>query len=74
MKLRVAVLVLLCALLTSFAVGQQKPPENLQPLIDQLDKTAAELVKDPNAASFTKLMEVFTKTLPVKDQAEDGGR
>ena len=52
MKLRVVVLLQL-ALLTSLAVGQQKPPEDLQPLIDQLDKTAAELVKDPNAASFT---------------------
>jgi CubicO group peptidase (beta-lactamase class C family) len=53
MKLRVAVVSLLSALLTSLAMGQQKPPENLQPIIDQLDTTAAELVKDPNAASFT---------------------
>lgn len=53
MRLRVAVVFLQFALLTSLAAGQQKPPENLQPVIDQLDKTAAELVKDPNAASFT---------------------
>jgi CubicO group peptidase (beta-lactamase class C family) len=52
MKLRVAVAFLQLALLTGFAVSQ-KPPEDLQPVIDQLDKTAAELVKDPNAASFT---------------------
>ncbi len=53
MKLRVAVVFLQLALLTGFAVSQQKPQEDLQPVIDQLDKTAAELVKDPNAASFT---------------------
>ena len=53
MKLRVAVVFLLFALLPTLATSQQKPPENLQPVIDQLDKTATELVKDPNAASFT---------------------
>src|SRR5882724_4572909 len=53
MKLRVAVFFLLSAFLANLAGSQQKPPQDLQPVIDQLDKTAAELVKDPNAASFT---------------------
>ena len=53
MRFRLALPCLLSVLLTSLAAGQQKPPESLQPVIDQLDKTAAELVKDPNAASFT---------------------
>jgi len=53
MKLRFAVVFLQVVLFGSFALGQQKPPADLQPVIDQLDKTAAELVKDPNAASFT---------------------
>ena len=53
MRLRLALPCLLSVLLTSLAAGQQKPPADLQPVIDQLDKTAAELVKDLNAASFT---------------------
>ena len=53
MKLRVAVVFLQFAFFSSLALGQQKPPADLQPVIDQLDKTATELVKDPNAASFT---------------------
>ena len=53
MKLRVAVVFLQFAFFSGLALGQQKPPADLQPVIDQLDKTAAELVKDPNAASFT---------------------
>src|SRR5438270_2394515 len=53
MKLRAAVVFLLSSVLACLAWGQQKPPEDLQPVIDQLDKTASELVKDPNAASFT---------------------
>ena len=52
MKLRV-VLCLLPALLISLARGQQKPPAELQPVIEQLDKSASDLVKDSNAASFT---------------------
>jgi CubicO group peptidase (beta-lactamase class C family) len=52
-KLRVAVVFLQFAIFSGLALGQQKPPADLQPVIDQLDKTAAELVKDPNAASFT---------------------
>jgi CubicO group peptidase (beta-lactamase class C family) len=53
MKLRAAVISLLPTLLAALAWGQQRPPEDLQPVIEQLDKTASELVKDPNAASFT---------------------
>lgn len=53
MKLRVAVVFFQFAFFSGLALGQQKLPADLQPVIDQLDKTAAELVKDPNAASFT---------------------
>jgi CubicO group peptidase (beta-lactamase class C family) len=53
MNLRVAAVFLQLAFFGSLALGQQKPPADLQPVIEQLDKTAAELVKDPNAASFT---------------------
>src|SRR5690349_20195513 len=53
MKLRAVVISLLPTLLAAIAWGQQRPPEDLQPVIEQLDKTASELAKDPNAASFT---------------------
>lgn len=53
MKRCVVLVCFLSAFFSSLALGQQKPPADLQPVIDQLDKTAAEMVKDPNAASFT---------------------
>ena len=46
--------VLLCSLiLVVCARPQQKAPSDLQPLIDQLDKAATDLVKEPQLGSFT---------------------
>jgi CubicO group peptidase (beta-lactamase class C family) len=39
--------------LTQLLWSQQQPPEDLKPVIEQLDKAATEMVKDPQAASFT---------------------
>jgi hypothetical protein len=38
--------------LISPAIAQQKPPRELQAMIEQLDKTAADIVRDPWAGSF----------------------
>ena len=39
--------------LTQLVCSQQQPPEDLKPVIEQLDKAATEMVKDPQVASFT---------------------
>jgi CubicO group peptidase (beta-lactamase class C family) len=53
MKLRAIVASSLLFLCSCALTCQQQPPEELKPVIDQLDKLATELVKDPSEASFT---------------------
>lgn len=57
------------------AFSQQKLPENLQPVVDELDRIATDLVKDPRAASFTiglaqKNGLVWTKSYGYADIAQ----
>jgi len=53
MKLRAIVTLSLICLRSCSLWCQQQPPEELKPIIDQLDKLATDLVKDPTEASFT---------------------
>jgi CubicO group peptidase (beta-lactamase class C family) len=45
--------VILLAVYPALVWGQQQPPNDLKPVIEQLDKAATEMAKDPKAASFT---------------------
>jgi CubicO group peptidase (beta-lactamase class C family) len=49
--IRIALLLVVAS--AGFVFGQQKPPEDLQPVIAALDKEATEMAQDPKAASFT---------------------
>ena len=53
MKRRALAVLLFVTLATGLSCGQQKPPDDLLPVIEHLDKTASEMVKDPKAASLT---------------------
>ena len=45
--------VILLAVHSALGWGLQQPPNDLAPVIEQLDKAATEMAKDPKAASFT---------------------
>src|SRR5215467_9690518 len=53
MKLRAIVTLSLICLSSCSLWCQPQPPEELKAIIDQLDKLATDLVKDPTEASFT---------------------
>jgi CubicO group peptidase (beta-lactamase class C family) len=53
MKRCVTLVFFLSAFFNGLALGQQKPPADLQPVIAALDKAATEMAHDPKAASFT---------------------
>lgn len=53
MKACVMVVLLLAMVSAAQAPGQQKPPDELRAVIEQLDKMATAMAEDPKAASFT---------------------
>src|SRR5262249_49685253 len=53
MKAPVMLTFLVVVASVGLACGQQKPPQDLQPVIDALDKAATGMAQDPKAASFT---------------------
>lgn len=53
MRFRALAAFFLTCLFSGPLFSQQKPPADLQPVIEELDKAATQMVKDPKAASFT---------------------